>query len=44
MAAGAGMYRIAIAGVLCAVLILTAMWVVMRYLPGRGLSSETDDR
>jgi putative Mg2+ transporter-C (MgtC) family protein len=33
MAAGAGMYRIALVGVLFAVLIITILWLVMRFLP-----------
>ena len=34
MAAGAGMYQIAVAGVIFAVLILSVVWLVTRYLPG----------
>jgi putative Mg2+ transporter-C (MgtC) family protein len=33
MAAGAGMYQIALVGVLFAVLIITVLWLVMRFLP-----------
>jgi putative Mg2+ transporter-C (MgtC) family protein len=33
MAAGAGMYQIALVGVLFAVLIITILWLVMRFLP-----------
>lgn len=42
MAAGAGMYQIAIAGLIFAVLILSVMWLVTRHLPGT--SSTEDDR
>ncbi len=34
MAAGAGMYQIAVAGLVFAVLILSVVWLVTRYLPG----------
>ena len=44
MAAGAGMYQIAIAGVICALVILTVLWLVMRYLPVGKSASENDDR
>jgi putative Mg2+ transporter-C (MgtC) family protein len=33
MAAGAGMYQIALVGVAFAVLIITVLWLVMRFLP-----------
>jgi putative Mg2+ transporter-C (MgtC) family protein len=42
MAAGAGMYQIAIAGLVFAVLILSVMWLVTRHLPGN--SSANGDR
>jgi putative Mg2+ transporter-C (MgtC) family protein len=42
MAAGAGMYRIAFAGLIFAVLILSVMWLVTRHLPGT--SSPEDER
>jgi putative Mg2+ transporter-C (MgtC) family protein len=42
MAAGAGMYQIAVAGVMFAVLILTLVWLLTRHLPGS--SSQKDDR
>ena len=42
MAAGAGMYQIAVAGLVFAVLILSVMWLVTRHLPGT--SSPEDDR
>ncbi len=41
VAAGAGLYQIALAGLLFAMLILTAMWFVTRHLPGS--SSHQDD-
>ena len=34
MAAGAGMYQIAVAGLIFAVLILSVVWLATRYLPG----------
>ena len=34
MAAGAGMYQIAVAGLIFAVLILSVIWLATRYLPG----------
>jgi putative Mg2+ transporter-C (MgtC) family protein len=34
MAAGAGMYQIAVAGVIFAMLIVSVLWLVTRYLPG----------
>ncbi len=42
VAVGAGMYQIALAGLLFAMLILTAMWFVTRHLPGS--SSIKDNR
>jgi putative Mg2+ transporter-C (MgtC) family protein len=42
MAAGAGMYQIAAAGVIFAVLILSVIWLVTRHLPAS--SSSKDDR
>jgi putative Mg2+ transporter-C (MgtC) family protein len=42
MAAGAGMYQIAVAGLIFAVLILSVMWLVTRHLPDT--SSTQDDR
>lgn len=39
MAAGAGMYQIAIAGLIFAVLILSVMWLVTRHLPGNSLAN-----
>src|SRR5688572_10323325 len=42
MAAGAGMYQIAFAGLIFAVLILSVMWLVTRHLPG--MSSTDDER
>jgi putative Mg2+ transporter-C (MgtC) family protein len=36
MAAGAGMYQIALVGVFFAVLIITILWLVMRFLPPVG--------
>ena len=42
MAAGAGMYQIAVAGVMFAILILTLVWLLTRHLPGS--SSQKDDR
>jgi putative Mg2+ transporter-C (MgtC) family protein len=44
MAAGAGMYQIAVAGILFALLIVTVLWLVMRKVPGNDTSSRTDDR
>ncbi len=41
VAVGAGLYPIALAGLLFAMLILTAMWFVTRHLPGS--SSHRDD-
>jgi putative Mg2+ transporter-C (MgtC) family protein len=41
MAAGAGMYQIAVAGLIFAVLILSVMWLVTRHLPGN--SPPNDD-
>jgi putative Mg2+ transporter-C (MgtC) family protein len=41
MAAGAGMYQIAVAGLLFAVFILSVVWLVTRYLPGS--SAHKDD-
>jgi putative Mg2+ transporter-C (MgtC) family protein len=42
MAAGAGMYQIAVAGLIFAVPILSVMWLVTRHLPS--ISSTEDDR
>jgi putative Mg2+ transporter-C (MgtC) family protein len=42
MAAGAGMYRIAFAGLIFAVLILSVVWLFTRHLPGT--SSREDER
>jgi putative Mg2+ transporter-C (MgtC) family protein len=44
MAAGAGMYQIATAGIIFAVLIVAAMWLVTRYLPTDNSSSQKNDR
>ena len=41
IAAGAGMYKIAVAALIFAVLILSVMWLVTRHLPG-GSSSKDD--
>jgi putative Mg2+ transporter-C (MgtC) family protein len=41
VAIGAGLYQIALAGLLFAMLILTGMWLVTRHLPGS--SSHKDD-
>jgi len=41
MAAGAGMYRIALAGLIFAVLILSVVWLITRHLPGG--SPQKDD-
>jgi putative Mg2+ transporter-C (MgtC) family protein len=43
MAAGAGMYQIALAGVLFAFAIVTVMWLLMRWLPAHA-TSDGDDR
>jgi len=40
MAAGAGMYQIAVAGLIFAVLILSVMWLITRHMPG--ISPPTD--
>lgn len=44
MAAGAGMYQIATAGVIFAVLIVSVMWLVTRHLPTNNSTSQQEDR
>ena len=44
MAAGAGMYRIAVAGFIFAFLIVTVMWLITRHFPASHVSSDKDDR
>ena len=44
MAAGAGMYRIAMTGLVFSVLIVTVLWLITRHLPAEGASSDKDDR
>jgi putative Mg2+ transporter-C (MgtC) family protein len=44
MAAGAGMYRIAIVGLIFAVMIVSVMWLVTRFLPGSANPSPPKDR
>src|SRR5918998_644477 len=43
MAAGAGMYQIAVAGLIFAVLIVSVMWLITRFLPGSSTPSPRDD-
>jgi putative Mg2+ transporter-C (MgtC) family protein len=42
MAAGAGMYQIAVAGLIFALLIVTVMWLATRFLPGADMPSLKD--
>ena len=42
MAAGAGMYRIAIAGLVFALLIVTVIWLATRFLPGADMPPVKD--
>lgn len=44
MAAGAGMYQIATAGIIFAVLIVSVMWFVTRHLPTNNSSSQQEER
>ncbi|MBQ0821203.1 MgtC/SapB family protein [Microvirga sp. HBU67558] len=44
MAAGAGMYQIATAGIIFAVLIVSVMWLVTRHLPTNTSTSQQEDR
>ena len=44
MAAGAGMYVIATVAVAFAFLIVTVLWLAMRFFPGPASTSEKDDR
>jgi putative Mg2+ transporter-C (MgtC) family protein len=44
MAAGAGMYQIAVTGVLFAFLIITVMWLVIRHFPRVESTTERDNR
>jgi len=43
MAAGAGMYRIAVAGLIFAFLILSVMWLITRHLPGAKANAGKND-
>jgi putative Mg2+ transporter-C (MgtC) family protein len=43
MAAGAGMYQVALAGLIFAVLIVSVMWLVTRHIPAQGSSSPKDN-
>ena len=43
MAAGAGMYQIAFAGLIFAMLILTAMWLMTRHFPSRESAPDKQD-
>jgi putative Mg2+ transporter-C (MgtC) family protein len=42
MAAGAGMYQIAFAGLIFALLIISVLWLVTRFLPGGNTPPPTD--
>ena len=42
MAAGAGMYQIAFAGLIFAMLIISVLWLVTRFLPGANIPPPTD--
>ena len=42
MAAGAGMYQIAFAGLIFAMLIISVLWLVTRFLPGANTPPPTD--
>jgi putative Mg2+ transporter-C (MgtC) family protein len=42
MAAGAGMYQIAFAGLIFAMLIISVLWLVTRFLPGGNTPPPTD--
>ena len=44
MAAGAGMYQIAVAGLIFASLILSVVWLLTRRLPGSTLQQESERR
>jgi putative Mg2+ transporter-C (MgtC) family protein len=42
MAAGAGMYKIALAGLIFAMLIVSVLWLITRFLPGGTVPPPTD--
>jgi putative Mg2+ transporter-C (MgtC) family protein len=42
MAAGAGMYKIALAGLIFAMLIVSVLWLVTRFLPGGNVPPPID--
>jgi putative Mg2+ transporter-C (MgtC) family protein len=44
MAAGAGMYQVAFAGLIFAVLIVTVMWLITRHLPSREGTAHKDNQ